>query len=161
MKSTFDELTFSVLHNRGSAPCNWPQIESLCCGQEHLPLTSQSMADSFKSQTWPVLTFSETRQWSFFLSPTSFHSFYPWLRLRALRRTFFTLGLSTQMNPLCLKTCSPAVQTQRGAGNSVEKLDPDDRGTFLHALVKCGVSTPRKICQEASIQAHHACTVGS
>lgn len=36
--------------------------------------TSLSMADSSKSQTWPVSTFFMTRQWSFFLSP--FFSFF-------------------------------------------------------------------------------------
>lgn len=56
--------------------CHWLHIKGLCCEQEHLILThtSQSMADSSNNQTWPVLTFLETRQWSFFHSP--FFSFF-------------------------------------------------------------------------------------
>ena len=65
------------------------------------------------------------------------------------------------MNPLCLKTSSPAAQTPRGAGSDSEKLDPGYCAVFLHALVKCGVSTPPGICQEASIWANRACPAGS
>lgn len=58
-----------------------------------------------------------------FTPPLLFILFHPWLRLRALWRTFFfTLCLSTQMNPLCLKTSSPAARTPRGA--TLKKWSP-------------------------------------
>lgn len=130
----------------------------MCCDQEHLPLTVISINGwFFLSQTWPLLPFFETRQWPFFLSP--FFSLFSILDWSTLENFFFHTVPFHSNEPIVSENIQPS--SSETEGSSSEELDPGCCTVLLHMLVKCGVSTPQGVCQEASIQAHHVCPVGS
>lgn len=127
---------------------------SLCCERGRLILTQHlnQWAILLRVQLGRFETFLETRQWSFFHSPPSFHSFSSLTETESALENFFFHTVPVHSNEsIVSENIQP--RSEDAEGSDSEKVEPGYCAVFLHTLVKCGVSTPPGICQEASIQA--------
>ena len=118
------------------------------------------MADSSESPTWPVWNIPWDQTVVILSLPPSFHSSLSLTETESALENFFFHTVPVHSNEsIVSENIQPCSEDAEGSHS--EKLEPGYCAVFLHTLVKCGVSTPPGICQEASIQAHRACPAGS